>query len=152
MIHDSKIPIVLGTHMNSGLAQPGSTISLEVYNSRGEMIAEQSVVADTGGNWLATFSTNQIDQQPARIVMRQTWSTPNVGDDTGYNFRTYFAPTFSTASYYSEELSVWNVTGKRAATEVLDLYEASKCILHLDWNGTTYEFSARGALQSGSGN
>ncbi len=151
-LQDSRIPIVLGTHMNSGLAQPGSTITLEVYNDRGERIAEQSVIADTGGNWLATFVTDKIDQQPARIVMKQTWSTPNVGDDTGYNFRTYFAPTFSTASYYSEELSIWNVTGKRAATEVLDLYEASKNILHLDWNGTTYEFNSRGGLQSASGN
>ncbi|MCB1229332.1 MAG: isopeptide-forming domain-containing fimbrial protein [Verrucomicrobiae bacterium] len=151
-LQDSRIPVVLGTHMNSGLAQPGSTITLEVYNGRGEMIAEQTVIADTGGNWLATFVTDQIDQQPARIVMKQTWSTPNVGDDTGYNFRTYFAPTFSTASYYTEELSIWNVTGKRAATEVLDLYEASKCVLYLDWNGTTYEFNSRGGLQSSSGN
>ena len=152
LIQNSRIPIVLATHMNSGLAQPGSTITLEVYNNQGELIGEQSVVADTGGNWLATFVTDKINEQPARIVMKQTWSTSNVGDDTGYNFRTYFAPTFSTATYYTEELSIWNVTGKRAATEVLDLYEASKNVLFLDWNGTIYEFNARGGLQSASGN
>lgn len=152
LIQNSRIPIVLATHMNSGLAQPGSTITLEVYNNQGELIGEQSVVADTGGNWLATFVTDKVNEQPARIVMKQTWSTSNVGDDTGYNFRTYFAPTFSTATYYTEELSIWNVTGKRAATEVLDLYEASKNVLFLDWNGTIYEFNARGGLQSASGN
>lgn len=151
-IRDTRIPIVLATHMNSGLAQPGSTITLEVYNDRGEQIAEQSVVADTGGNWLATFATDSVHEQPARIVMKQTWSTPNVGADTGYNFRTYFAPTFSTATYYTEDLSIWNVTGKRSATEVIDLYKACESVLVLDWNGTTYEFHARGGMQSSSGN
>jgi len=149
---ESRLTTVLATHMNSGLAQPGSTITLEVYNQRGERIAEQSTVADSGGNWLASFTTDKVNDQPSRIVMKQTWSTPNVGEDTGYNFRTYFAPTFASGTYYTEELSIWNVTGKRSATEVIDLYEASKNVLMLDWNGTAYEFSSRGALQSSSGN
>jgi hypothetical protein len=151
-IRDSQVPLVLATHMNSGLAQPGSTVTLEVYNARGERIAEQSVIADAGGNWLATFNTRQIDEAPSRIVMRQTWASPNPMMQQGYNYRTYFAPAFSTATYYTEELTVWNVTEKRAATEVLDLYESCECVLQMDWNHATYEFHTRGALQSSSGN
>jgi uncharacterized repeat protein (TIGR01451 family) len=151
-IRDSRVPVVFATHMNSGLAQPGSTITLEVYNSRGELMAEQSVMADTGGNWLATFPMNSINEQPARIVMKQTWAAPNPWDQVGYNFRTYFAPAFSTEPYYTENLSIGNVTGKRLATEVLDLYDSCECILQMDWDGTAYEFRARGALQSSSGN
>ena len=86
---DTRIPVVLATHMNSGLAQPGSTVTLEVYNGRGERIGEQSVVADTGGNWLATFATEQhpratrphrdeadlVDSQPGR---RHRLQLPNL--------------------------------------------------------------------------
>jgi uncharacterized repeat protein (TIGR01451 family) len=151
-LRDTQIPVVLATHMNSGLAQPGSTITLEVYNARGERIGEQSVVADAGGNWLATFNTRQLDEVPSRVVMKQTWAAPNPLMQQGYNYRTYFASAFTTATYYTEELTVWNVTEKRAATEVLDLYDGCECILRMDWNNTSYELHARGALQSSSGN
>lgn len=145
-------PVVLATHMNSGLAQPGSTISLTVFDESGNRIGETSVMADAGGNWMATFPNANIDRQPARIEMQQTWSSYDPTGERSYNFRTYFGPAFSSGTYYTEALTVLNVTEKRAATEVIDLYEASKMVLALDWNGTPYEIAARGALQSSSSN
>ena len=91
-----------------------------------------------------------FDSAPARIVMKQTWATHHNGSDTGYNFRTYFAP-LSTNGIYQEELSVYNVTGKRMPTEVLDLYESCKAILTLDWNGQAYEYHALSAQPTGQG-
>ncbi len=136
----TKIPVVLATHMNSGQARPGSTITLEVYNRRGELISSESVTADSGGNWLVSLSTGKLSEQPARIVMKQAWSTSNLGNDSGYDVRTYFAPAFSSGTYYTEELSIWDVVGRRSATEVIDLFEASKNSIILDWNGIAYEF------------
>ncbi len=72
--------------------------------------------------------------------MKQAWSTSNLGNDSGYDVRTYFAPAFSSGTYYTEELSIWDVVGRRSATEVIDLFEASKNSIILDWNGIAYEF------------
>ncbi len=150
--NNDRLPFAYATFMNSGLVQPGSTVTLEVYDAAGRLIGDTSTLADAGGNWLATFPMNQFDTEPVRVVMKQTWAAQNPTGDRGYNFRTYFAPAFATGTYYTENLSIYNVTEKRAATEVLDLYEASKMILSMDWNGNLYEFAARGALQSSSGN
>jgi fimbrial isopeptide formation D2 family protein/uncharacterized repeat protein (TIGR01451 family) len=145
-------PFVLATHMNSGLAQSGSTIRLKVYDDQGRLIGDTSVVADAGGNWLATFPMANLDRQPARVEMTQSWATYNPVGDRSYNFRTYFGPAFTTGTYYTETLSVYDITEDRSALEVLDLYEASQMILAMDWNGSPYEFAVRGALQSSSGN
>lgn len=145
-------PVILATYMASGLAQAGSTITLEVFDERGQLIADTSVVADAGGNWLASFPMADVEKQPARIEMKQTWASYNPAGERSYNFRTYFGPAFSTGTYYTEQLTVHSVMEKRNATEVIDLYESSKMILAMDWNGQLYEFAARGALQSSSGN
>lgn len=145
-------PFVLATHMNSGLAQSGSTIRLKVYDEHGHLIGDTSVVADAGGNWLATFPMAHLDRQPARVEMSQSWATYNPLGDRSYNFRTYFGPAFTTGTYYTEPLSVYDITEDRSALEVIDLYEASQMILAMDWNGSPYEFAVRGALQSSSGN
>lgn|GEM_PF-2412536 len=145
-------PVILATYMASGLAQAGSTITLEVYDERGQLIADTSVVTDAGGNWLASFPMADIGKQPARIEMKQTWASYNPAGERSYNFRTYFGPAFSTGTYYTEQLTVLSVMEKRNPTEVIDLYESSKMLLAMDWNGQLYEFAARGALQSSSGN
>lgn len=145
-------PVILATYMASGLAQAGSTITLEVYDERGQLIADTSVVADAGGNWLASFPMADVEKQPARIEMKQTWASYNPAGERSYNFRTYFGPAFSTGTYYTEQLTVLSVMEKRNPTEVIDLYESAKMLLAMDWNGQLYEFAARGALQSSSGN
>lgn len=145
-------PVILATYMASGLAQAGSTITLEVFDERGQLIADTSVVADAGGNWLASFPMADVEKQPARIEMKQTWASYNPAGERSYNFRTYFGPAFSTGTYYTEDLTVHSVMEKRNPTEVIDLYESAKMILAMDWNGQLYEFAARGALQSSSGN
>ncbi|MEM9016474.1 MAG: DUF11 domain-containing protein, partial [Verrucomicrobiota bacterium] len=145
-------PVVLATYMASGLAQIGSTITLEVFDETGRLIGETSVMVDAGGNWLATFPMADLDRQPARVEMKQTWASYNPMGERSYNFRTYFGPAFTTGSYYTEDLSVLQVMEKRTATEVIDLYESAKMVLAMDWNGQHYEIAARGALQSSSGN
>ncbi|MDF1825945.1 MAG: isopeptide-forming domain-containing fimbrial protein [Verrucomicrobiales bacterium] len=145
-------PVIYATYMASGLAQAGSTITLEVFDETGRLIADTSVVTDAGGNWLASFPMADVDKQPARIEMRQTWASYNPAGERSYNFRTYFGPAFSTGTYYTEDLTVHSVMEKRIPSEVIDLYESSKMILAMDWNGQLYEFAARGALKSSSGN
>jgi len=140
----TKIPVVLATHVNSGQAKPGSTITLEIYNRRGELISQESVTADPGGNWLVSLTTDQVNEQPARIVMKQAWSSSNLSEGIGYDVHTHFAPAFSSGTYYTEELSIWDVIGRRSATEVISLFEASKNSIILEWNGIAYEFTAKG--------
>lgn len=143
---------VPGTYMVSGLAQPGTTIRLTVYDASGEVIGMETVVADTGGNWLASFNGEKITAIPAFVVMDQTAATQNSGFDTGYDLRTYFSPASSTGTYYLEDLTVENVFGKRQAARIADLAEAAGATILMGWNGSSYEFAPRGGTISSSGN
>ena len=141
-----RLPTSIAHHMNSGLVQPGSTVVLEVYNQQGQLIGSSQTVADSGGNWVITFQSATIDEAPHTIVMRQTAAVHNASDTTGYNFRTYFGPTYNSGTYYTSELTQQDIFTLRSAQQVLQVYNSSESIIQLCWNSYRYEFASQSGL------
>ncbi|MDF1816524.1 MAG: DUF11 domain-containing protein, partial [Verrucomicrobiales bacterium] len=142
-----RLPTAIGYHMNSGLVQPGSTVVLDVYNKQGQRIASSQTLADTGGNWVVTFRTATINEEPHKIVMHQYAAIHNHSDSTGYNFRTYFGPAYNTGTQYVSELSQKEIFTIRSAESVEKIVEASGSVIQLNWNSFEYEFySATGLM------
>ncbi|MCF6313106.1 MAG: isopeptide-forming domain-containing fimbrial protein [Verrucomicrobiales bacterium] len=144
-------PVQAG-YIVSGLTQPGTSIKLIVYSDTGEVIGIQTTVADTGGNWMATFNSDKVGEIPARVEIRQTPAIQNADGGNGYDLRTYFAPASSTGTYYSETLTQDNVMNKRRADAVVDLYKAAGSTIRISASGSSYEFSTLGGQLNGLGN
>jgi len=134
----------------SGTAEPGSTLTVSIYDARGDLIGSETTVADAGGNWLASFFKTVMQDEPHSIVIRQSYGGPSALADAGFNFRTYFAPAMQGGTFISEHLTVENVVGKReAANAVGALYEAGIYPIVLGWHAYSFEFLTAPATASG---
>ncbi len=136
----------------SGTAQPGATLSVDVYNARGDLIGSESAVADAAGNWATSFFNTTIEDEPHTIVLRQTYA-PSYGGlaDAGYNLRTYFVPAIQGGTFVSEQLTVENVTGNRANDNAFNaLRAASLHPITLGWSAYPFESLAQPATASGT--
>ena len=55
-------------------------------------IGSQTVIADTGGNWLANFTSVVLRDAPSDVRITQMNAPYSFGSGTGNNLRTYYAP------------------------------------------------------------
>lgn len=76
----------------SGAANPGATLVIDLYNANGVHIGSQTVIADSGGNWLANFTSVVLRDAPSEVRITQTNAPYSFGAGTGHNLRTYYAP------------------------------------------------------------
>jgi uncharacterized repeat protein (TIGR01451 family)/fimbrial isopeptide formation D2 family protein len=95
-------PILPVVPIYSGEADPGATIYIELFNPNGERIGEQTVVVDSGGNWLATFPNSTIRDVPATVRLTQQPASYSRGDSVGHNLRTYFSPALNPGHFLLE--------------------------------------------------
>jgi hypothetical protein len=87
----------------SGEADPGATLVIDIYNAKGERIGSQTVVADSGGNWLATFPTTTLRDAPNTARVTQFAPTYSMDEKWGHNLRTYFTPALN-AGHFSLDI------------------------------------------------
>ncbi|KLU05634.1 hypothetical protein RISK_002266 [Rhodopirellula islandica] len=104
----------------SGLAEPGTTLSIRIYDESGRLIGDRQVVADTGGNWLATFPGSVIWKHPHRMEIEQVASIENANQDAGFNLRRYFHPANHSSLMMTERLTVSGVM-RETAYETLEV-------------------------------
>lgn len=76
----------------SGAANPGATLVIDLYNANGVHIGSQTVIADSGGNWLANFTSVVLRDAPSEVRITQANAPYSFGSGTGHNLRTYYAP------------------------------------------------------------
>jgi hypothetical protein len=134
----------------SGTGEPGSTLLVDLFDARGNLIGSESTMVDAGGNWSTNFFNTFVTDEPHSVVLRQTYSGQSPLYDAGYNLRTYFSPAILGGSFISEHLTVENVLGKRAAGNSLNaLHAASVHPLMLGWNAYPSEFLAAPPTASG---
>ena len=88
----------------SGEADPGATLVIEIFNSRGECIGSQTVVVDSGGNWMATFPSSTIKDAPNNVHITQQAAPYSMGEAWGHNLRTYFSPAINPGHFFAEAL------------------------------------------------
>ena len=99
-----RLPLLPLAPIYSGEADPGSTLVLSLYNANGDMIGTQTVIVDSGGNWLATFPTTVIRDYPNSVQITQSSAFYSLSDRVGHNLRTYFSPALSAGHFFFEEL------------------------------------------------
>jgi uncharacterized repeat protein (TIGR01451 family) len=125
--------------MYSGTAQPGSTLSVNLYNAQGELIGSRDAVADAGGNWMVSFYDTNVRAEPHSVSLRQSFPGYSPLADAGYNLRAYYSPAFQGGTFVSEALTVQNVVGKRSLNGFRAMFAAAAHPVSLGWRPSGYE-------------
>ena len=87
----------------SGWAEPGTTLDIRMFDQQGNVIGSQAVMADTGGNWVATFPSVVVKDRPYSITVTQVQSVHNLHELAGFNFRTYFSPAIHAQVFWDRQ-------------------------------------------------
>lgn len=120
---DAILPIA---PIYSGYAEPGSTLVVVLYNSMGQEIGRQTVVADTGGNWLATLPGVVVKDYPQSVVIMQTPASGEAGG-RGYNLRPFYASAIQPGHFFSESRRIDQVaddTSDQVLEDYLQLFNS----------------------------
>jgi len=124
----------------SGHAEPGTTLVIRLFNSQGDEIGQQTVIADAGGNWIATFPNSIIYDTPHEATIEQTSANYSQDSGRGFNLRTYFAPALNQGHFFLEDLSVDQVFRKRTSDVLDNAYQADTSPIGMNWEENYYEF------------
>jgi large repetitive protein len=145
--HDAILPIA---PIYSGAAEPGSTLEVALYNADGEVIGRQTVVVDTGGNWMASFPGTIMKDYPQSVVITQTpASAAPDQDSSGYNLRPYYATAINAGHFFRENLNVSRVSEQTSERITDDLQDALNNPIGFEINSTAYESLASPGQPSG---
>lgn len=136
----SPLPI---SPIYSGTTEPGTTLTLKLYDENGYSIGLQTVMADMAGNWVATFPNNILVDQPHHMGIQQTASVINNSTASGFNMRTYFSPATHAQLFFSSTVTVDSVFGRSPHTVLQSLHETLNNPLNLGWDDYyAYEYLA----------
>ncbi|MGB7329617.1 MAG: hypothetical protein WBD31_32380, partial [Rubripirellula sp.] len=100
------------------------------------------VVADVGGNWLATFPGAIIWKHPHRMEIEQVAAVHNEAADAGFNLRRYFHPASHHSLYMTERPTVGGVMRETPSETVEAMHQAHLNPLSLGLRAHLYQFNA----------
>ena len=127
----------------SGAAQPGTTLNIVLVDENGAMLGTQTVVVDTGGNWLATFPNVILSDHPHAMNVSQQSTANDFDGLSGFNLRTYFSPATTQQIFFSHDLSVAQVfAGTPSATAAAVHTGLNNPLQMASGEGYAYEFLA----------
>ncbi len=133
----------------SGWAEPGSTLDLKMYDQHGNLIGSQAVMADTGGNWVASFPSVIVTDRPYAIDISQTQSVQNAHAMAGFNLRTYFSPALHAQMFWSHHATPASVLAYQPANVLDAMLAQDSHPLGMDWNASyNYEYLAASGTPS----
>ena len=125
----------------SGLAEPGTTLRLTIYDEQGHMVGDRQVVADAGGNWIANFPNTVIWKQPHRMDVEQVASIQGMQDDAGFNMRRYFHPALHHSLVFIERPTVGTIMRNSAYETIESMHSANLNPLAVGWRNHTYQLN-----------
>ena len=99
-----RLPLLPLQPLYSGEADPGSTLVITMYNARNEVIGSQTVVVDSGGNWLTSFASTTMRDYPSTIQVTQTSAYYSIGSGIGNNLRTYYSPALNAGQFFFQSI------------------------------------------------
>ncbi|MBU0945564.1 MAG: hypothetical protein KKE53_14035, partial [Proteobacteria bacterium] len=134
-------PPIPVTPVYTGHAEPGTTISLTLYDAMGNKVGYQTVMADTGGNWLAGFAGTLLYDMPHHMEISQTASLYNESTPGLFNLRSYFNPAISGMVFSTIRFDLQSITAYEAATVGDSVHSGHNTLFNLGWNEFSgYEF------------
>ncbi len=134
-------PLPIDT-MYSGIADPGTTLNGKIYDAHGRLLAEQTVVADSGGNWLMQFPTTVIWEKPHTMRLEQTSAVYDSGVNSGFNLRRYFHPAVHVQLFLNEPLTVAGALRNAPSNVLQSMHEAHQNPLTFGWHAHSYQLRA----------
>jgi len=127
----------------SGSVASGTTLVLTIYDDSGSELGSQTVVADVGGNWLASFPSLIIYDTPHSMNIKQLSATYNDNAMSVFDMRTYFVPALTPQLFFSNEVSVNTVLNFAPSAILKAMHDAYSNPLAIKWNDfAQYEFLA----------
>ena len=84
----------------SGEADPGSTLVVALSNAKGEEIGSQTVMVDSGGNWVTSFASSIMRDTPSSVRITLLPAPSSYGDTFGHNLRAYFSPALNPGHFF----------------------------------------------------
>ncbi len=109
----------------------------------GNQIGQQSIMADTAGNWLVDFPGTIMYDLPHHMAITQTISSYNVSSAGFFNMRTYFSPNFSSMVFSSTTLDVDTIFAYLPSTILDSMHAANMSAVNIQWDDfNEYEFFA----------
>lgn len=127
----------------TGIADPGTTLYLEIRDGTGQLIGWKTTVADAGGNYAANLAGIRIDSSPHNT---QAWQTPagySRDIDSGYNLRRYYEPTPPAATYFSGMQSLSSVFAGRSSQVLHSMQSADERPIQLTDLGSSSRYESR---------
>ncbi|MEM7783024.1 MAG: SdrD B-like domain-containing protein [Planctomycetota bacterium] len=126
----------------SGLAEPGTTLKLKIYDEQGNVIGERQVVADAGGNWVANFPNAVIWKHPHRMDVQQTAPIQSDIDQVdGFNMRRYFHPATHSSLFFSEQDTVHSIERNSAFETINSMHMANNSPIQVGWRNHLYQLN-----------
>jgi len=136
-------PVLPVSPVYTGHAEPGTTLEFTLYDVMGNQIGQQSIMADTAGNWLVDFPGTILYDLPHHMAITQTISSYNVSSAGFFNMRTYFSPNFSSMVFSSTKLDVDTIFAYLPSTILNSMHAGNMSIFTIEWNNfNEYEFFA----------
>ena len=139
--YERELPVVTPTPIYSGTAEPGTTITVFLFDHTGATIGSQTVVSDSAGNWLTSLPNQILREFPHGMQVVQDLANHNDSTSGAFNFRTYFTPAVQSQVFFSHSPSVDAVFGQMAHAVVHSLHVAVNHPIQVGWSNTyAYEF------------
>jgi large repetitive protein len=124
----------------TGSADPGTTLHAVIYDEQGNAIGRQTVVADTGGNWLMTFPTTIIHKHSHRMEVVQTPAIPPHGMDSDHSLRRYFHPAVNGTLFFSNQETIAGVMRNQPSVVLNSMGDAAARPLATEWSLHRHDF------------
>jgi hypothetical protein len=125
----------------TGMAEPGTTLFLSLFDSQGNQVGFQTVMADTAGNWLASFPATLLYDLSHHMELGQTASTYNNSSPGLFNARTYFNPNGIGLIFSRSTLDVDMIFAHMPSTIMASMHASNQTPFNLNWDDFNgYEF------------
>ena len=138
---ENLLPPVPISPIFSGIAEPGTTLTLTIYDSERNPVGYQTVIADQSGNWLSNFAGSLLLDTTHQTEIQQTASSMDNSTLGLYNLRTYYNPTMIGLNFSTTRLDAEAIFASTAENVVRSIHQWNNSLLDLDWDQFTgYEF------------
>ncbi len=125
----------------SGLAEPGTTLLLRIFDDEGREIGSRAVVADTGGNWIASFPGVVIWENPHAMTVETIGALHTLGNEDPHNVRRYFQPALHPSMFFAPRPTVQSVMQETPTRVISSIHEANLNPLQFGTANHSYDFN-----------
>jgi hypothetical protein len=133
----------------SGQAEPGTTLRLTIYNDEGVTVGHRTVLADSGGNWIAGFPGAVIWEHPHSMTVETVGALHTLNDDQNYHMRRYYQPALHPSMFFTPRPTVQSVMQDAPGRVLAAIHEADH--KPLQFGTTSYGYNLIVASNSTAG-